>query len=259
MMNYKDDLKTILSAFYKVGFNGRGDLELSEDNCCILEEIIDVLQEELNFICDYATGCTKFVVIPEEKDKDYVVKVPFNGQWIEGYNSYSSYNDDTYSSNYDRDGVGFWEFEGAAFEGSMSDWDYCEREAWIYNLAIGSHIEDMFAGTFWAADVKSYPVYVSERAAEIYRSEAWKYIYPDGEIYREFLEEFVERTYKGSYYEIPSIDFTFAGYMLYYYGEEKFKAFIKFANDYNINDLHSGNIGFIGDRPVLIDYSGFWH
>lgn len=42
-----------------------------------------------------------------------------------------------------------------------------------------------------------------------------------------------------------------------YYGEEKFEAILNFLNENEINDLHNGNWGFIGERPVIFDYSGF--
>ena len=42
-----------------------------------------------------------------------------------------------------------------------------------------------------------------------------------------------------------------------YYGEEKFEIILNFLNENGINDLHNGNWGFIGERPVIFDYSGF--
>lgn len=34
-------------------------------------------------------------------------------------------------------------------------------------------------------------------------------------------------------------------------------ALVDFTDEFDINDLHSGNWGYRGDEPVLIDYSGF--
>ena len=42
-----------------------------------------------------------------------------------------------------------------------------------------------------------------------------------------------------------------------YYGADMFVKFSQFIRNNNINDLHDGNIGYIGNRPVLIDYSGW--
>lgn len=41
------------------------------------------------------------------------------------------------------------------------------------------------------------------------------------------------------------------------YGKEFMKEFEKFTHEYKINDLHHGNIGYIGKLPVILDFSGF--
>ena len=43
----------------------------------------------------------------------------------------------------------------------------------------------------------------------------------------------------------------------YYANSEKADELFEFLNESDINDLHSGNIGYIGNRLVLIDYSGY--
>ncbi len=40
------------------------------------------------------------------------------------------------------------------------------------------------------------------------------------------------------------------------YGEDVRKEIISFLMDSGINDIHDNNVGFIGDRLVIIDYSG---
>ena len=41
------------------------------------------------------------------------------------------------------------------------------------------------------------------------------------------------------------------------YGELAFDKLYDFLSDNNIQDLHSENIGYICERPVLVDFSGF--
>lgn len=41
------------------------------------------------------------------------------------------------------------------------------------------------------------------------------------------------------------------------YGKDFMKEFEKFTHEYKINDLHRGNIGYIGKLPVILDFSGF--
>lgn len=253
-MNFKMDLTVILDAFKKVDFNGC-DAEISEEDYMVLEEVQETLDEEMNFPCDFATGATKFVILPEERD--YVVKIPFNGRWESTYRSYSSdeeeYNEweDTYEEK-------FFPWEGAGYEGSESGWDYCGREQWIYEQAQKYDIAEMFAGTTKIAEVRSYPIYASERAVVSYRAACYGSMYNDSETYTDFVCDYIKTHYDNDPHIAPNISYAFLGYMLYYYGEEKFDKFLHFAKDMSINDLHSDNVGFIGDRPVLIDYSGFW-
>ena len=44
------------------------------------------------------------------------------------------------------------------------------------------------------------------------------------------------------------------------YGKEKVDKFVDFINEFDVNDLHSANVGFRNNGdPVLIDYSGWCH
>lgn len=45
--------------------------------------------------------------------------------------------------------------------------------------------------------------------------------------------------------------------LLFYYGVDIFDMLCDFCNENDINDVHIANIGYIGERPVLIDYSGY--
>lgn len=41
-----------------------------------------------------------------------------------------------------------------------------------------------------------------------------------------------------------------------YLGKEEYMDFCTFCYDNGVSDFHAGNVGFINDRPVVIDYSG---
>ena len=41
------------------------------------------------------------------------------------------------------------------------------------------------------------------------------------------------------------------------YGKNFMKDFEQFTHEYKINDLHRGNIGYIGKLPVILDFSGY--
>ena len=42
-----------------------------------------------------------------------------------------------------------------------------------------------------------------------------------------------------------------------YFGEEMMEKFAQFCFDWNIHDLHDGNIGYHGGVPCLVDYSSY--
>ena len=41
------------------------------------------------------------------------------------------------------------------------------------------------------------------------------------------------------------------------YEEEELYKLINFINDYDINDIHYRNVGFLNNLPVIIDYAGY--
>ena len=41
------------------------------------------------------------------------------------------------------------------------------------------------------------------------------------------------------------------------YGKRKCKALCKFIIENNINDLHASNIGYLKDKPIILDFSGY--
>lgn len=44
-----------------------------------------------------------------------------------------------------------------------------------------------------------------------------------------------------------------------YYGTNFMKKVAAWTMEYEVNDLHAGNLGYIGNyRPIILDYSGYW-
>ena len=41
------------------------------------------------------------------------------------------------------------------------------------------------------------------------------------------------------------------------YGEEEFEKLTDFCCNFNINDLHAGNVGYIGDNIVIVDFGSY--
>lgn len=196
--------------------------------CNDIEDKVEepLLREGLNFY--WAEGASKYVIIPEKMDKDLVIKIPYSGV-IDSFGEYE-------------------EFCGAISDTCAFDWDYCKVECDIFQKAKERDLEMCFAKTELIGTIKGYPIYAQEKAV------IWENIHNYEDYDERERDEIEEKTRSSGHRCFNSawlLDF------LDYYGEEIFNMFLDFIDDMCIDDLHSGNIGYINDRPVLVDYSDF--
>lgn len=187
--------------------------------------------------CCFDNGASKGVIIPKDNEDKYVLKIPFNGYLSEDWDD----EELTYA------GDRFIFFDWAP---SSISWDYCSAEVEIYEKAEELGIEQLFAKTEIYDFIQGYyPIYIQEKAVMFFRSSRT--------LHSE--EKLKETSSKASaIYDYCSIDNEWLTDVLDYYGEEKFITFLQFLKKQNINDLHSGNIGYIDGRPVVVDYSGYY-
>ena len=113
--------------------------------------------------------------------------------------------------------------------------DYCNIEKSIFDLAIEEGQSNFLAEIWNIGTIKDVPIYLMERA-DCSESKLWK----------------TPLTVFDDFSELGLIYKSFSTF----YGEKVFEKFYDFCYNEDINDFHSGNIGFIGNRPVMIDYSG---
>lgn len=169
-------------------------------------------------------GETKCCIIL--KEADYVIKIPFRGSISCG-------------EEYD--------FENANFD-KEHFWDYCFSELIYYNLAKRQKIEKAFAKTRLLGIVQNYPIYIQEKVTTFSSTG-----------FDPYLKN--ERTEKTRKYCKEKNFYCFNNRWLadafQYYGEKRFNKIINFLKDYDIEDLHIDNIGYIGSRPVILDFSDF--
>lgn len=129
--------------------------------------------------------------------------------------------------------------------------DYCGLEAEYFAEAKRLGLDEFFAGTEFVMWCNNIGVYVAERAEvsfERLSNDLYEKLESDG------ME--VDRIFD----TIDEADSCceFMDWLIPYYTDsEKADELFEFLNENNINDLHSGNIGYIGNRLVLIDYSGY--
>lgn len=217
-MEMEKEIKKILKALENCDFD---DLDDNED--AFYDQIVFPFNEAYGEKIPYASGATKGVLIFEKLK--CVIKIPFR-----------------YDSNCDGD-----QFIGADCD---NGWDYCEAEANLYSSAEDEKVEQCFAGTEFIGCVNDYPIYKQELAT-IYSSSDTS----TTSTHTKEDEETVESICDTSNYNC--FNTYWLGDAFVYYGEKVFYQLMNFLRDYDIRDLHNGNIGYIGMKPVLVDYSGF--
>lgn len=237
----------ILNLFQDCDFN-ESEL-LNEDN--YYQKIVAKLNNKVkNF--DYFNGVSKCVFLFEQYP-DIVVKIPFNGGV--DYRSYSSSADGSNDYDYYDDSS---EYSCADLsivncKGMRRNWDYCEVEEVLFNRAYKAGVNDYFAQTAYIGEINGYPIYIQERA-EIYSDSEVKYSY---KLIKELIEEIKQDLGDSDrlFGRLPD-EWVCDFYVIY--GKDLLVKFLNFVEEQEISDLHSDNVGFIDDKPVLTDYSSFW-
>ena len=186
-------------------------------------DLLDVPAELIDTHTQFACGITKLVIFLNDSE---VVKVPFDGGFLDCE---------------DEDGEDFYFFEIK---------DYCDKEAIIYDEAVDAGVEEFFAKTELAGYAGcGRPLYKSERVFE-YMSEETANIRS-----KEPSQKAKNSANNSCYCVLP---FGWLARAYDYYGEEKVEKLIAFLDEFDIRDLHDGNIGFRKNgAPVLLDYSGY--
>lgn len=201
------------------------------------ENFINTLWE--TFKCDdVLTGASKCVVLLS--NQNFVLKIPFEGKQI--WEQVRNYDAEEYNSD-DYDFV-FYPFSCAR---TKDHWDYCNDEVEIFKKAEAAGVSSFFARTdFYGYSKDNYPIYIQERC------EVFGNVDVDDK-YQNLSKEVKTSASKVSS-ELPKEWIALA---IEYFGQELTDKFLAFVEDEYIDDLHYDNFGFIGDRPVLIDYSGY--
>lgn len=138
-----------------------------------------------------------------------------------------------------------------------ADMDYCNEEFKTYNSLLEDYedFKDYFAECWLAGvvDVKNVdgflnhiPVYIMQRADS-----------NENEVENSSYNFWINDGGKPDCYD-PEGNEEVINCFKNYYGKELGEAIEEVIDMLEVTDLHSGNVGFIEGRPVLIDYSGYW-
>ena len=220
MDTHKEEINEILDALKNGVYE---DLDESQFYYDVVQPFADSYTKPYQ----YDTGATKGVLL--FKDLGFVIKIPF------------CRNSDTYDEYYECCDY----FTGADAD---NGWDYCEAEAYKYNRAELEGLNECFAKCEKIAEIDGYPIYIQEYA-EIYR------FMEDKTPHNEEETSQVSSICNSKGFYIFNLDWL--SDVFYYFGEKVFYKLLDFIDLVGINDLHDKNIGYIGDRPVLVDYSSY--
>ena len=188
-------------------------------------------------------GASKLVILP--CGEDFVIKIPFNGTYCDDEIDYET--GEVLSE-------GGWEcFTSYEYDSDMDfDGNYCGREADISDIAAAEDLEECFAITECVGRCGDYLIYKQARATTILADVL------DEKSDSLSIEERKSIRDKCDNMGVYGFNIYWLKDFLEFFGEEILKQLDRFINTYGINDLHTSNVGYIGNRPVLIDYSGYF-
>lgn len=133
---------------------------------------------------------------------------------------------------------------------TISDWDYCNLECVIYQLAVEEGLGAYFAEEGCLGIIDKTPVYYQTRCT------------PRNEIDIDYNSKEYQNKRKKSETICNSLDINcfdelWIADFIDCYGIEEFKRLNNFLDRYGINDLRPCNIGYLDGAPILFDYSGY--
>lgn len=214
---YKKDLFWIKKALYNCYFEDLEDANSFE------EDVFYPFKEGYDNQVDWASGATKGVLI--FKNLGFVIKIPFVR--CDGEDLYGA-------------------------DDAENKWDYCEQESVRYEQYSKAGFNDIFLKTEFIDYVNDHPIYIQELAiplAQIKENDESHKSCSNDEI------EKVKKLWEINDYEM--INSEWEADILTLYGEEYYCNFMKFIIEYTLDDLRDTNIGYVGKKPIILDYAGF--
>lgn len=220
-------------------FIGQYPFDMAFNENCINDLYDCCLSARTDLI--YATGATKMVIIPS--NKDYVIKIPFTGGIRLTYQGSSDTND-VRDEDYVED---YCPFEYA--EANDRNWDYCETEVERYALAEELGFSQFFAKPIFIGFSCDHPIYIQEKCD----------IYQDNGGYSSAKERTATKEFIDSQHLPNVLPLGWLADFEKYYGREVLATFVDFLHTEGWDDdLRAANVGYINERPVLVDFSSFY-
>ncbi|MGN0728570.1 hypothetical protein [Treponema sp.] len=142
---------------------------------------------------------------------------------------------------------------------TVGDYDEAYDEVLIYQKAIKAGLEMFFPKTEVLCIVNGVIFVVQEKidfsVLNTPSSKENKYEYKTRTASRVIIDKM--DTCFCSIARGRDLDETWASMAIVVYGKKKCKALCKFVIENGINDLHRSNIGYLKDKPIILDFSGY--
>lgn len=139
------------------------------------------------------------------------------------------------------------------------DWDEALEEVSIYNKAVEAGLGMFFPKTEVFCAVNGITFVIQEKvdfsALHLPASKADRYTYQTKTVSPAIVEKMNDCFC--SLHRGRSLDDTWASMAIVLYGKRKCKALCQFIAQHEINDLHLANIGYLKNKPIILDFSGY--
>lgn len=213
------------------------------------ENAYDSLYSMLDNVDWIAHGVSKLVIAFKD-EPDYVFKIPFHGGKIVDYNDDpSDYVDDDYVYIYSH--ANQYDIK------TLSNWDYCGIEEYVYKQAVKWDVENLFANTFFLMDIVE--PYLDFRIYASCKIKTTSFYESNKNISDASKKEASDISKNSIAHSHPISDNMLAAFVEDY-GYDVANQFFDFLNTLNVRDLHGDNVGFDTDgKAKVLDYSSFSH
>lgn len=142
------------------------------------------------------------------------------------------------------------------FKWDRSGYDECEREYQNYLASKECGISVLFPKTEIFCTIGRNTLYIQEKV-DFSADETPRKIYDKYRNMTKTVKYDLVSKVDDHCYGNTSIDGLWLKMLILLYGKKVTKKFENFTNKYKINDLHRANVGYINNRPVVLDFSGF--
>lgn len=139
------------------------------------------------------------------------------------------------------------------------DWDEALEEVSIYNKAVEAGLGMFFPKTEVFCIVNGITFVIQEKidfsALNTPNRKADRYAYQTRTVSPAIVEKMNDCFC--SIHRGRNLDDTWASMAIVLYGKRKCKALCQFITQHEINDLHLANIGYLRNKPIILDFSGY--